>query len=449
MARTLHALWRRTVEADPGAVALIDASTDRTWTRGELAEIGREWAAAHAKAVAGRRVIFAEANGPEWLRVFLGLLAADATAVALDPSEPCAAQRMLAAEADAAFLWSEGKLEAMQARRGSSRGGACLLKITSGSTGTPRALPFTDAQMAADSRQVCRTMGIRPADLNLGCIPFGHSYGLGNLVLPLLLQGTAVVSGASVLPQALAGAIQRWRPTVFPAVPALLRGLAEAEIDPRQLKSLRTVISAGAPLAPEIAQGFRRKFGLGIHNFYGSSETGGIAYDRSGKAALTGRSVGRPIEGVTLAFGPGGRFTVRSAAVGGKGRFRPADRGVLNPNGELVLLGRTGRMLKIAGRRLDPAEIECALRSLPGVQDALIAPHPDRADSLAAAVATTLSVTELRERLRVRLAPWKVPRKFVTMESFPVSPRGKVDARKIREMLGQPAAPRRSRDTDR
>ena len=49
---------------------------------------------------------------------------------------------------------------------------------------------ITDAQMLADGRQICATMGIRPGDLNLGLIPFGHSYGLGNLVVPLLTQSS-------------------------------------------------------------------------------------------------------------------------------------------------------------------------------------------------------------------------------------------------------------------
>ena len=135
-------------------------------------------------------------------------------------------------------------------------------------------------------------MGIEATDVNLGLIPFGHSYGLGNLVLPLLLQGTAIVCGVAALPHAIAETIARWRPTVFPAVPAILRALASAEIPAEQLASVRTVISAGAPLAAEVARRFMHGSAR-IHSFYGSSETGGIAFDRTGEASLTGRSVGR------------------------------------------------------------------------------------------------------------------------------------------------------------
>jgi acyl-coenzyme A synthetase/AMP-(fatty) acid ligase len=435
MPLTLDAYWLKTVQAAPQAAALIDASTGRAWTRAELAALGREWAAAHGTAVAGRRVMFAEPNGPEWLRLFFGLLASDAIAIALDPGEPAAAQRVLAGRAGAAFLWRAGGLEPLGRKHRVARRGTRLLKLTSGSTGLPRVLPFTDAQMTADGRQVCASMGITATDVNLGCIPFGHSYGLGNLVLPLILQGTAIVSGVPVLPQALASAIARWQPTVFPAVPALLRALAGADVAPEDLRSLRTVISAGAPLAPEIAQAFQQKFGRKIHNFYGSSETGGIAYDRTGEAALTGRSVGRPLKGVRLEFADGGRFWVKSAAVTGTGCFRPADRGELNARGELVLLGRAGRMVKIAGRRLDPAEVERALRQLPGVHDAFVELHRERADTLAAAVATRREAVELRALLRDRIAGWKIPRKFVTLPEFPLTARGKTDTRKLRTLL--------------
>jgi len=435
MATTLRSAWAHTLRANPHAVALYDAATSRKWTRSELAALGLEWAREHGKSIAGQRVVFAEANGPEWWRVFLGLIASDAVIVALDPGEPPAAQRSTAEGIGAASRWQGGQLQMMGPARRRHARGTRLLKLTSGTTGRPRALPFTDAQLLADGRQVCASMGIRGADVNFGCIPFGHSYGLGNLVIPLVLQGTPIVSGAALLPQGLAAAISQWRPTVFPAVPALLRAMAEADIAPKQLRSLRTIISAGSPLASEVAKAFFQKFDRKIHNFYGSSETGGIVYDRTGDAALVGSSVGRPMQGVKLHFTAGRRFWVASAAVMGRGRFRPADRGALNARGELVLLGRAGRMLKIAGRRLDPAEIESALRQLPGVHDAHVAAHGTRADALAAVVAGGVEGTELRELLRPRLAPWKIPKKIVVVRRFPLTARGKPDVGRLRALL--------------
>jgi acyl-coenzyme A synthetase/AMP-(fatty) acid ligase len=126
---------------------------------------------------------------------------------------------------------------------------------------------------------------------------------------------------------------------------------------------------------------------------------------------------------------------VESAAVGEKGIFRPADRGELNERGELMLLGRAGRMLKIAGRRLDPAEVEGALRKLPGVTDAFVEAHAGRADALAAVVVSRESAAALREQLRSQIASWKIPKKILTLPEFPLTARGKTDTRRLRALL--------------
>lgn len=440
--------WSRTLRRGRHAPAVIDAATGQIWTRRELDERAAAWAAEHGGFLARRLVLFAEPNGPRWLQVFLGLRKAGAVPAAVEAAEPEEAQRSQAAAIGAAFRWSAGGLEATGAAGLVPRDGRGYLKLTSGSTGAPRALAFTDTQLLADGRQVCDAMGIRGTDLNYGLIPFGHSYGLGNLILPLLARGTAIVCGSTALPQAVAAEIEQWQPTVFPSVPAVLRALAGADIPAARLQSLRTVISAGSPLPPETAWAFQARFGRRIHNFYGSSETGGIAYDRSGAATLAGRSVGRPLRGVRLTFGRGGRFTVESAAVAtigrplrrgasGCGRHRPADLGRRAANGELVLVGRAGRMLKLAGRRLDPAEVERALRLIPGVREALAAPHPSRPETLAAVVATALTPAAVRAALLPALAAWKIPRRIVVIPEFPLTPRGKPDSRRLRELLAR------------
>ena len=434
---TLPAAWRATVAAAPDALALIDASA-RRWSRAELDAHASAFRATLPPAVARRRVAFALPNGPAWLATFLALLAADAVAVPLDPGEPPEAQHALARAADAAFLLIDGAFVAISelgplASRPAPR--AALVKLTSGSTGRPRALAFTHAQMIADGRQVCAGMGVGRDDVNLAAIPFGHSYGLGNLVMPLLIQGTALVCADIPLPHALAADVARARPTVFPAVPALLRALADSDLPADAISPLRTVISAGAPLSAEIAQAFHRRFGLAPHGFYGSSETGGISYDRTGEATLAGRSVGTPLPGVTITPIRGQRVRVSSPAVFRAAGVSPADRVEISADGELRLLGRAGRMVKIAGRRLDLGALETELRALPGVADAFVAPHPDSLEQLAAVLATGLAPLPLRALLRARLAPWKIPRRLVAVAAFPLTVRGKTDAAALRALL--------------
>jgi acyl-coenzyme A synthetase/AMP-(fatty) acid ligase len=440
MGSTVLEAWNEIAERNPRAVAVIDATTGRICSRAELSVAATQWLAGlDARAsLRGRCVAMAEPNGLQWWTVFLGLLQAGAIPAPLDATEPPTAQRAIAEAIGAAFLWNPAGLESVGLQRKIRRADTCLFKITSGSTGTPRAHGFTHAQMIADGVAVCRSMEVTSGDVNLAIIPLGHSYALGNIVLPLLVQGTAAVCAGSPLPHALAADAARWRPTVFPAVPTLLRALVRADVDPRAFASLRLIISAGAPLPPEIATAFAERFGRRVHGFYGSSETGGITFDRDGEATMTGRSVGTPLAGVQIELLRGRRFRVRSAAVRGRGTYSPPDRGAWNEHGELTLLGRTGRTVKVAGRRLDLGEIESALRSLQGVRDAYAAPRSDHADSVAVAVCTDLSADVIKAELRRRLAPWKVPDRWLVLPEFPSTARGKPDTRRLRELL-QPA----------
>lgn len=437
---SLVCAWQRTLREAPEAIALIDAASGRAWTRADVAAAANAWQAEHPN-LAGQVVAFSEPNGLGWLQVFLGLQQQSAIAVPLDFGDPVIAQRTSAQAIGASYLWREGRLEPQPpADAAAAAGTPCLLKLTSGSTGAPRALAFTGAEMMADGRHICAGMGISGRDTNLGLIPWGHSYGLGNLVMPLLLQGTAIVFNAPPLPHAIAAAIARHRVAVFPAVPALLQALADSTIAAAEFESVRTVISAGAPLSSEVARRFEARFARRIHSFYGSSETGGITYDVTGESAALGRGVGKPLPNVQLTFEDGDRFRVTSPAVFRLGNPTPgthevADLACLTADGELELKGRAGRFVKIAGRRLNLAEVEHALKSLPNVADAFVMPHAERADALAAAVATTRPAAELREALRERLAPWKIPKKIATLPAFPVTVRGKTDTKALERLL--------------
>ena len=448
MSHLLLDAWRRTLRQHGDAPALTDASTGTVATFRELDGRARAWLESNGPAgdaLRARAVVFSLPNGAAWLDVFLGLMYAGATAVALDAAEPEGAQRALAAELRAAFRWDGTGLRALPGRaRRFADPQICLIKLTSGSTGRARPLVFTAAQMLADGRQVSETMGITAQDLNYALIPFGHSYGLGNLTIPLLARGVPIVVGSSPLPQAVATEFARWRPTVLPGVPAVFRGLALSDVDPASLASLRLAISAGAPLLPEVAAAFRARFGRPIHGFYGSSETGGISYDRTGDATLAGRSVGCALRGVRLMVLRGERLRVCSAAVftqanrqrlEGRGCWIPADRAVVGARGEVTLLGRRGTMVKIAGRRIDLAEITARLRRIPGVSEAWVSAAPGPEPVLGAAIATDLTIEVVKAALRADTAPWKTPKRWALVREMPLTKRGKIDTRALQDMV--------------
>ncbi|MBW3671970.1 MAG: AMP-binding protein, partial [Acidobacteria bacterium] len=96
-----------------------------------------------------------------------------------------------------------------------------LIKLTSGSTGRPRGVLTSGENLIADCRSICATMGIAPEDVNLGAIPFSHSYGFSNIVTPLLLQGTRVVISNDYIPLPILELSNRHRVTVLPGIPMM------------------------------------------------------------------------------------------------------------------------------------------------------------------------------------------------------------------------------------
>jgi long-chain acyl-CoA synthetase len=431
--------WLAVRRKRPGKIVVVEAATGASWTADALTEQALRFSEALRDFRAGERIAFRVANGAPWLALFLALQRANLAAIPLDGGMPAEGCRETARRFSASALFLDGQLHAL-GKAPTQRRGCCCIKVTSGGSALPKAVYCHPRHLLADGRQIISTMKIRAGDINLGVIPLGHSYGLGNLVMPLLMQGTAVVCAGEYVPRQIVEWIARHRVTVFPGVPALFRVLASLPAGEGRLDSLRTAISAGAMLPPVVATAFHERFGLKIHNFYGSSETGGICYDRTGNASLSGRSVGKPMDGVTVIV-KARRVTVASASVATQGgRFRLDDFGEWTTRGELKLLGRVSQGANIGGKKVHPLEIERALRSLPGVTDAQVWlwQGTDR-DVLAAAVETAKPRAEIEQALAARFPAWKLPRAYVVTAEFPRTPRGKVDAIALRQKLTLPA----------
>jgi acyl-coenzyme A synthetase/AMP-(fatty) acid ligase len=444
MSLELLKAWEETLRRSGRRRAVTQAWDRQSCTFRELDERADVWLAAHSpeSGLAGSTVVFSAPNGIGWFAIFIGLLRGGATVVPLDAAEPQAAQRLAAESLRAAFWWDGGRLVPLSRSR-RYREPVCLIKLTSGTKGSPRPLAFTGGQMLADARQVTATMGIRHDDLNYALIPLGHSYGLGNLAMPLIANGVAMACGETPLPHAIAEDFGRWRPTVFPCVPAVWRALVDAQVEPACLRSLRVAISAGAPLPPEVAREFAARFGIRLHNFYGSSETGGISFDRTGEATLHG-GVGRALRGVKITRLRGARIRVCSAAVftranrGARGRlgcWTPMDRVTVGARGELDLAGRRGAQVKIAGRRVSLTEVEMSLRKLAGVREAWVQAGAGPNAVLGAAVAADRTAAELRAELAPTTAAWKIPKRWIVLPTLPLTARGKVDTRALHARL--------------
>jgi acyl-coenzyme A synthetase/AMP-(fatty) acid ligase len=427
--------WLCVVRRHPRRITVIDAPRGETWTTDALTRRARELAAAMHDRLPGERIAFSLPNGPEWLALFLALQSRGLTAVPFDGALPPAAALDLARRLRVHSLYKDGHFHDPGVKPAARSPRLCCLKVTSGTAAAPKTVPCRAEHLLADGKNVISTMGLRPRDRHLAAIPLGHSYGLGNLVLPLILQGATLVTAHDYVPRQLAEWIARHRVTVLPLVPALFRVLAALPHGPA-LKPARLAISAGAVLSPEIARAFFARHKIKVHNFYGSSETGGICYDRTGAASLTGRSVGKPLRGVAVTLSRG-RVTVAGPAVAaGAGRWRLADAGEWNARGELVLLGRAGRGANIGGKKVHPLEVERALCALPGVADAAVWRIEAAGRELLAAAAETMRPrAELERELAACLPAWKLPKHLLVLSEIPRTARGKIDHARLHALF--------------
>ena len=325
-----------------------------------------------------------------------------------------------------------------------------LLKLTSGTTAAPRAIRFGSEQLLADCDQICDTMGISDVDLNFGVIPISHSYGFSNLLTPLIARGVPLVVSQDRTPRAVLADIAKTDATVFPGMPLFYQAFCEMENIP-PLPKLRVCISAGAPLPIATAKKFREKFALPIHSFYGASECGGICYDREAKNEIEG-FVGAPMKDVDLEMidpnAQSSQARVRSAAVG-DGYFPDADEeklgnGIFVPDDLLArhgsgfkIVGRVSDVINVAGKKVNPAEIEERLLHFPGVRQAVAFGRPAgaglRNEEVAACVVANVNLreNELMEFCRTALSAWQVPKRIFIVESIPTTERGKISRREL------------------
>ncbi len=404
----LYNRWRQVALTHANATAIWDAGTGREWRFRELAE-----AAANSEpCVTG--MAFPRGNSVEFI---LTILRAWRDGVVVCPLELDQSPPSI-------------PVPPSPCRH---------LKMTSATSGQARLVRFTEEQLAADADNIVATMGLRAEWPNLAAISLAHSYGFSNLVLPLLLHGIPLVLAQSPLPEMLRLAAAPHARLVLPGVPALWKAWLEAGvIQP----SIQLGISAGAPLSAELERAIFAACGLKVHNFYGSSECGGIAFDATDRPRSEDDDVGTAMQNVRVDLDATGCLVVRGDAVGlgywpdpqdnlSAGRFQTSDLAEIRA-GRIYLRGRTGDQINVAGRKVAPAAIEAVLRGHPGVEDCLVfgvdAARNERTEAIVACVVARGGTRErdLRRFLVARLPGWQVPREWWFVDRLEIGVRGKV-----------------------
>ena len=342
-----------------------------------------------------------------------------------------------------------------------------LLAYTSGTTGKPKAVPLTNANVLASVRGVMLAWRWHRDDVLVHSLPLFHQHGLGG-VHATLIAGSRAVIESRFDPRRLCEAIERAHATVLFAVPSIYARLSEWEsAGGADLSSLRLLVSGSAPLSPPLAARIAELAGQTPLERYGTTESGldvSNPYEGERVAGMVGLAL-PGIElaiagehGQPLAHGKDGEIVVRgpqvftgyrnnpeanAEAFHPGGWFRTGDVGRIDPDsGYLQITGRLRELIITGGMNVYPREVEFALETHPAVARAAVVGMPSErwGEEVVAAIVPAArsgypADEELLEFARSRLAPFKCPKRVLVVAELPVNAMGKVVAAEVKKLF--------------
>jgi acyl-CoA synthetase (AMP-forming)/AMP-acid ligase II len=340
--------------------------------------------------------------------------------------------------------------------------------FTSGTTGRPKGITHTHADIVAAARRVAagyaRTSDYRPepapAHLAPGTVfnPFGHMAGFSRLAFRMWIgRPLAIVPRFSVA--AAQALLERFDLDTLQLTPTMIHMLATAE-EALDLGAVKYVTSGTAPLTVATRDRFEARFGVPVMQAYGMSEVGAVAQERYDDVVAGRRgpgSVGRLAAGVEVRIRPldddrpagEGEILVRTDEastefIGGapvpvddEGWFATGDVGRIE-DGILYITGRAQEKIIVGGFNVYPAEVEDAARRSSLVSEAVVVGVADDrlGERPVAGIVWAGQPDEdaLLRALRADLAAYKVPRQTFPLTAVPVTSRDKVDRRRAGEL---------------
>ncbi|MFJ4652870.1 non-ribosomal peptide synthase/polyketide synthase [Nocardia sp. NPDC088792] len=486
----LHAGFDAQVQRTPTATAVI--AGDRSLTYAELSEQANRLARLLIERGAGPEslVVLAMSRSVELVIAMYAVLRAGAAYVPIDPGHPAerianvlgTAHPLLvlttaadAFDTDAAPLLRLDEVDLSrysEARIGDRERGAVVypehpayVLFTSGSTGTPKGVAVSHRSIANQMAWMQAEYRISRSDVYLQKTPSTFDVSLWGYFLPLRVGATLVLASPDGHRDAryLAETVAAHGVTLTDFVPSMLSVFA-AHAEPGELDSLRDVFVAGEAFPVETVVAFRAVSDATLHNLYGPTEAAVTVTYREADEFSPAVPMGEPewntqvyvldsrlrpapigvpgelyLAGVQLARGyydradlTSDRFVANPYGFPGARMYRTGDLVKWTQDGELAYLGRIDFQIKFRGQRIELADIESALLTLPEVGQAavrLIA--ADTGDYLAGYVirsaGSELDTTAVRDRLTALLPPYMVPTTVVELTEFPLGTSGKLD----------------------
>lgn len=345
--------------------------------------------------------------------------------------------------------------------------GFWYLLYTSGTTGQPKAVIYTFAMSMVNYVNISQPIGLTGRDTTLNFLPLFHTAGINLHTLPTLIAGGRVLIMPGFDVDLMLDLVAAGRVDAIFGVPAIYQMLALhprfAEVD---LTRLRSWGCGGAPLPDRLVQRFLER-GVRVCNGMGMTETGPTAFimDPNRVAEKIG-SVGKPQilagvrivgpDGVDVAPGEAGELwfggpgitpgywnwpDATKAAFSPDGWLKSGDLARCDADGYYYIVGRIKEMFISGGENVYPAEVENVLCQHPAILEAAVVGVPDgkwgevgRAHLLPRPGHALPPSEELARFCRERLAPFKVPKSFVTVTDFPRTAAGKVQKHRLQEI---------------
>jgi acyl-CoA synthetase (AMP-forming)/AMP-acid ligase II len=338
---------------------------------------------------------------------------------------------------------------------------------TSGTSGTPKGVMLTHANLMFTALSAARMRGLSPKDRSYCVLPMAHVVGIATLFLGAMCAGASVVFESRFSPAETARVLANEGITSFVGVPAMYALLLEwARSSGSTLKTdhLRFITAAGSPLTESLKAGVEAAFGLPLHNGYGLTECAPTISQTRIATPRTDCSVGFSIDDVKVRIvdaagndvalegigelwikSPGlmkGYYLNPSAtaeAINAEGWFNTGDMARSGLDGSLHIVGRTKELIIRSGLNVYPVEVEQAINAHKDiVQSAVVGRTVGHNEEVVAFVerraGSTLDAAALQQYLREQLAPYKVPTEVCFLAALPAAPTGKVLKNVLKKM---------------
>lgn len=339
-------------------------------------------------------------------------------------------------------------------------GDDAVVLFTSGTTGTPKAVPLRHGLVGARVAAYSPRVDPEPS-VSLMCVPLVHVGGTLGLLVALARGATTVVLQRFDAGRWLS-LVERYRVTNAFVVPTMLhRILAHPDVDRTDLGSLTALSYGAAPATPDLVRrAMARLPGVALTNTFGQTETLGsiTALGPGDHTPQRLASVGRPLPGVDVRLvdpatgepvgrGEVGELWVRTeGSVAGPDEWlRTGDLLAEDGDGYLYPAGRLSDTINRGGEKFGPAEVEDALQSHEAVVDVAVVGVPDAEMGSRVGVAVVarrpVTLDELRDHCRGRIAAYKLPERAVVVDELPYNDVGKVDRRALRSLLSPVGEP--------